>query len=118
MIAAACTPVAVRNASLPASGYCGGVDTWVARGAVVVGVGEAGAAAEVDRVGAELEHAREVPVLGVLPDRRRADEAQDLELDADLLRDVDHRLDIVQVRPRGAAGLDREPVALDVLGDR
>src|ERR1051325_8518911 len=76
------------------------------------------AAAEVDRVGAELEQPREVPVLGVLPDRRAADEAEHLELDADLLRDVDEGVDVVLGGARRAAGLEREPVLLDVRGDR
>ena len=49
-----------------------------------------------------LQHESQRPVLGVLADRRGADEAQHLDRDAGLLRDVDDRLDVVRSCVRAA----------------
>ena len=54
------------------------------------------------------QHAVEVPVLGVLADRRGADEAGDLDRDPDLLRDLDDRHDVGGDGARRAVGPDLE----------
>ena len=62
----------------------------------------------------QAEHAVEVPVLGVLPDRRGADEAGDLDRDPDALRDLDDRQDVGLDGPRGAVGPDLHPRVHDL----
>ena len=64
--------------------------------------------AERHGVAGELHHAREVPVLRVLPDRRRPDERRHLQRPTRVLRDLDDRLDVGRERARRAAGFERQ----------
>jgi len=77
--------------------------------------------AVVDREPHRLRRLRddpvEVPLLGELPDRRRADEEVGLDGDADALRDLDDRLDVVLVRAPRGAGIDGELLVHDLAGD-
>ncbi len=61
------------------------------------------------------EHAIQVPVLGVLSDRARADERRRLDPEAGLLRDVDDGIDVGLEGAGGAVGLDRKLGAHDLL---
>ena len=62
------------------------------------------------------EHGVEVPALGVLADRTRADETRDLDGDADLIGDLENGLDVGDDGARGAVGRDAEVLVADFLG--
>ena len=63
---------------------------------------------------ARLQDAVESPVLGVLPDGRRADERRRFDLDADLVGDPDDRLDVGHDGARGAVGEDGQLLITDL----
>jgi hypothetical protein len=71
---------------------------------------------EVDRLRGVLEHALDRPVLGVAADLGRADEQGRHDRHARLLHDARDRLDVVQVRARGAVRLDAQLAVADRLG--
>ena len=61
------------------------------------------------------EHRVQGPILGVLADRRGADEGAHLDRDPRLLGDLDHRQDVLFEGAGGAVRLDLEPGVCDLL---
>ncbi len=55
----------------------------------------------------ERQHSVQIPVLGVLPNRARADEAGGFDDQPGRLGDLDDRLEIPHNRPCGTVGEDR-----------
>ena len=65
---------------------------------------------DVDGLGAAPQDEVEIPILGELPNRARANERVNLDRHPGALRDLDHRQDVRRHRPPSKRDLDRQAV--------